>query len=93
MSIKIAKKQIRNSKIKDNDIDILKIIKPFKEKLSLPDFKLKTIEKYLGIYREDTISGKESVQLYNEYVSSNCNKLKDKILLHNYEDISKSNND
>ena len=72
---------------KDKDIDILKLIKPFKEKLSLPDCKLKTLERYLGIYREDTISGKESVDLYNEYLSSKCNNLKDKILLHNYEDI------
>ena len=72
---------------KDKDIDILKLIKPFKEKLSLPNCKLKTLEKYLGIYREDTISGKESVELYNEYISSKCINIKDKILLHNYEDI------
>lgn len=72
---------------KDKDIDILRLIKPFKEKLPLSDCKLKTVEKYLGIYREDTISGKESVKLYKEYVSSQCNDLKSTILLHNYEDI------
>lgn len=73
--------------LKDKDIDILKLIKPFKEKLSLSDCKLKTLEKYLGIYREDTISGKESVKLYKDYVSSKCINLKETILLHNYEDI------
>lgn len=60
---------------------------PFKEKLSLSDCKLKTIEKYLGIYREDTISGKESIDLYKEYYVSQDIDLKEKILLHNYEDI------
>ena len=70
-----------------DDIGILKFIKPFKKKLSLPDCKLKTVEKYLGIYREDTISGKESVELYKEFASNQNNDLKEVILLHNYEDI------
>lgn len=72
---------------KNNDIDILNIVRPFKGLLSLSDCKLKTIEKYIGISREDTISGKESVKLYKEFVSSKSNDLKNKILLHNYEDI------
>ena len=87
LNSRFDKHNINYNLSKDKDIDILKLIKPFKEKLSLPDCKLKTLEKYLGIYREDTISGKESVELYNEYVCSKCNNLKDKILLHNYEDI------
>ena len=87
LNSRFDKHNINYNLSKDKDIDILKLIKPFKEKLSLPDCKLKTLEKYLGIYREDTISGKESVELYNEYISSKCNNLKDRILLHNYEDI------
>ena len=72
---------------KNDDIDILNIVRPFKGLLSLSDCKLKTIEKYIGISREDTISGKESAKLYKEFVSSKSNDLKNKILLHNYEDI------
>ncbi len=72
---------------KNDDIDILNIVRPFKGLLSLSDCKLKTIEKYIGISREDTISGKESVKLYKEFVSSKSDDLKSKILLHNYEDI------
>jgi uncharacterized protein len=72
---------------KTKDIDILRLIKPYKEKLSLSDCKLKTIEKYLGIEREDTISGKESVKLYKEFTLTQDEFLKEKILLHNYEDI------
>lgn len=72
---------------KFDDLDILRLVKPYKEKLSLYDCKLKTIEKYIGINRNDEISGKESVEMYNEFVSSQNKNLKDKILLHNYEDI------
>ena len=72
---------------RNDDIDILNIVRPFKGLLSLSDCKLKTIEKYIGISREDTISGKESVKLYKEFVSSKSDDLKSKILLHNYEDI------
>lgn len=72
---------------KSQDIDILRLIKPYKEKLALSDCKLKTIEKYLGIQREDVISGKESVQLYKEFTLSKDELIKSKILLHNYEDI------
>ena len=87
LNCRLKKHNISFSLCKDNDIDILKLIRPFKEKLSLSDCKLKTIEKYLGIYREDTISGKESVDLYKKYSSNQENDLKNKILLHNYEDI------
>lgn len=84
---RLKKHNINFSICKNNDIDILKLIKPFKEKLSLSDCKLKTIEKYLGIYREDTIYGKESVDLYKDYTLNQDINLKEKILLHNYEDI------
>lgn len=87
LNSRFLKNNISFSLDKSNDIDILRIIKPYKEKLSLSDCKLKTIEKYIGIHREDTISGKESVQLYKEYVNSKSTDLKDIILLHNYEDI------
>ena len=66
LNTRLKKHNIDFSLSKNDDIDILKLIRPFKEKLSLSDCKLKTIEKYLGIYREDTISGKESIDLYKE---------------------------
>ncbi|MGL4796673.1 MAG: ribonuclease H-like domain-containing protein, partial [Paraclostridium sp.] len=72
---------------KYKDIDILRLIKPYKEHLSLSDCKLKTLEKYLRIERDDTISGKESVELYKEFEKTQDIHLKEKILLHNYDDI------
>lgn len=87
LNSRFKKNKIDFSLNKDDDIDILRLIKPYKEKLSLLDCKLKTIEKYIGINRDDTISGKESVELYNEFKNTQDKKLKDKILLHNYDDI------
>lgn len=68
-------------------IDIYQHIKTFKNHLNLSNYKLKSIESFLGIKRQDTISGKESVQLYETYRKSMEKTLLDKILLHNYEDI------
>ena len=49
--------------------------------------KLKTVEKYLGIERKDTINGLESIKLYKEYERTGDDTLKKKVLLHNFEDI------
>ncbi|MCT4509164.1 MAG: ribonuclease H-like domain-containing protein [Tepidibacter sp.] len=72
---------------KDKDMDILKIVKPYQKELNLENCKLKTVEGLLNIQREDTISGKESVDMYKEFESTKNESLRKKILLHNYEDI------
>jgi len=60
---------------------------PFKE--VLPGLKQKNIEAYMGISvsRDDEISGKESVELYNRYMETKRFELEEKILLHNHDDI------
>ena len=60
---------------------------PFKE--VLPGLKQKNIETYMGIAisRDDEISGKESVELYNRYMETKRFDLEEKILLHNHDDI------
>ena len=87
LNSRFKKHNIDFSLNKNDDIDILRLVKPYKEKLSLIDCKLKTIEKYIGINRSDVISGKESLELYKEFISTQDKNLKDKILLHNYEDV------
>lgn len=72
---------------KCRNLDIMRLVKHNKERFDFPDFKLKTVEKFLGIKREDTISGKESVELYELYERTSDPELERKILLHNYEDI------
>ena len=73
-------------------IDILQCLRKQKEKLPLENLKLKTVERFIGINRKDTISGKDSVLLYKEYVKHPSPSLEKTILLHNYEDIYYLNN-
>lgn len=78
--------------IKDNlsdftSIDIYKDIKTRAHLLGLKDYKLKTIEAYLGIDREDIFSGGELISLYYEYEATKDAKLEKVLLLHNREDI------
>lgn len=55
----------------------------------VPNLKQKTVENYMGLWqtRTDEISGAESVELYNLYEKSGDQKLRDKILLHNSDDV------
>jgi len=72
---------------REKHFDLYRVIRSSKKALNLPNYKLKSIETFLGIYREDEISGKESVELYELYEESPSKSLRNKILLHNYEDI------
>lgn len=87
----ITKKlKIHNIKNRIRDvvhIDLIKQIRSNKLSLNLENYKLKTVEKHLGIYREDSISGAESVELYNEYIKTNSPALEKTILKHNFEDV------
>lgn len=55
----------------------------------LPNLKQKTVENFMGLWTErtDTISGKESVELYEKYLKSQNQDIKDFILLHNKDDL------
>jgi uncharacterized protein YprB with RNaseH-like and TPR domain len=55
----------------------------------LPNLKQKTVEDYLGLWREreDDISGADSVRLYYEYTASKSPELLRRILLHNSDDL------
>ncbi len=68
-------------------IDLYKHIQKHKNRLPIENFQLKTIEKLLGICRKDGISGGESADLYGKYTKNKDVTIRDRILLHNYEDI------
>ncbi|MEA1975006.1 MAG: ribonuclease H-like domain-containing protein [Bacillota bacterium] len=75
--------QINNIK----NFDIYRMIRANKKLLNLEKYNLKSIEKFLNINRLDTISGKDSIRLYYEYLRTKNTELLNKILLHNQEDI------
>ncbi len=68
-------------------LDIYRRIAPYKNFLKLPDCKLKSIEQFLGIKREDTYSGGELIQVYREFTFSHDYNLYRTLLLHNSDDI------
>ncbi len=72
---------------KNNSIDLIKIVRKNKEKLGIADCKLKTVEKSLNLFREDKITGRESVQFYRQFLKTKSPVLKKLILNHNYDDI------
>lgn len=69
------------------NFDLYKVVRKNKSMLGLDNCKLKTVERFLGINRKDTIDGGESVRLFKKYEITRDISLKKKILLHNYEDI------
>ncbi len=68
-------------------VDILSYLKPLKKLWNFENLKLKTVEKFFSIERKDTISGKDSADMYRLYQRTRDSDLKDSILLHNYEDV------
>ncbi len=55
----------------------------------LPNLKQKTLETFMGLWdnRTDMISGKESAEMYFDYIDKGDKKIKEKILLHNSDDV------
>jgi len=72
------------------NLDLFQLVRKYSPiRQFLPNLKQKSIENYMGLwqYRKDEISGKESVDLYYRYLSSQDDKLREVILLHNHDDI------
>lgn len=55
----------------------------------LPNLKQKSVEHFLGLsnYREDELSGRDSVRYYRDFLRNGSEGLKMKILLHNRDDL------
>lgn len=63
-----------------DSFDIYKKLLPYKNLLPVHNLKLKTVESFLGITREDTYSGADLIQVYANYLGSS-----------RYEKLHKSN--
>lgn len=90
--IPFIRERYKKYKIKNNieDIktyDIYREIRKNGKYLGLENLKLKTIERYLGIYRQDEFTGGDCIDIYLEYVDTGDKKLKEFVLMHNYEDL------
>ncbi|WP_066020243.1 MULTISPECIES: ribonuclease H-like domain-containing protein [Clostridium] len=71
----------------DEHFDLYRKIRPYQKQLGLGRCNLKSVEKYIGIDRKDTIDGGISVELYKRYLEDQDENLRKVIMLHNYEDV------
>lgn len=67
--------------------DILKHLRAKRSLLPVPNFRQKTIERFLGIDREDPFTGGELISVYEDYCRTHDKKAEHFLLLHNEEDI------
>lgn len=72
---------------KENSFDLYRIVKSYKYLLKLDNLKLKTLERSLGIYRNDIYSGKDCIDFYYDYIRTGNIELEEKVLNHNYDDL------
>lgn len=68
-------------------VDIYRIIRPYHKMLGMERCNLKSVEKHIGIDRQDKIDGGISVELYYEFLKTKNNNIRQTIMLHNYEDV------
>ena len=68
-------------------IDLYKRVLPYKTILHLPNCKQKTIERFLGLNREDLLDGGELVRIYQDYLKNPSDPAEHLILLHNSDDL------
>lgn len=68
-------------------IDIYKMIRSYKSILCLDNMKQVSIERYLGINRDDIYSGKELIEVYQRYIAKPEEKAEKLLLLHNHDDL------
>jgi len=86
----ISKSQKHNIKIDFNSfikIDLYSWLRQMKNKIDIDSLKLKSVEKYFGINRNDVICGEDVITLYKAYQIEPRNEFSRLIMEHNYEDV------
>lgn len=68
--------------------DLHQLFSSYKHVLNLENYKLKTLEKFLGIGRKDCYDGRELVKVYQTYCRTRDDGLFQILLTHNYEDLT-----
>lgn len=70
-----------------SSLDLYKLTGKFAHLFHLPDKKQKSVEKFLGIEREDRFGGGELISVYYAYEKQKDLQSEQLLLLHNYEDV------
>lgn len=69
-------------------IDLFKRIRKLSVLLQLDNYRQKSIEQFLNIYRDDKYSGGELIDFYKKYVIQQNNETQELLLLHNHDDLA-----
>lgn len=69
-------------------MDLYKEVAAFRFLLSLPNYKLKTVEAFLGISRSDPYNGGELIEVYRHYGRTGDKEALLSLKQHNYEDVA-----
>ena len=70
-----------------SNLDIFRALSKFKKIFKLPNLKQKTVEKFLGIGREDLYSGGDLINVYHQYVATQEEEARYLLQIHNYDDV------
>ncbi|NLY66044.1 MAG: ribonuclease H-like domain-containing protein [Tissierellia bacterium] len=84
---RLNKNGLKSNLKKLKNFDIYRRIKKESPYLELENLRLKTVEKSLGIFRDDKYTGKDCIKFYYEYLDSKDERLLERILKHNYDDL------
>jgi len=68
-------------------IDIYKRIRPYRKIMGLDSLKQKSVERFLGIFRQDPYSGGQLIDVYKFYLETREKPLYETLMLHNREDL------
>ena len=67
--------------------DILRLLRPLKDRLPVSSLKLQAVEKILHTGRKDSSSGKELIEVYYRFLQNGDADLLEHLFLHNHDDI------
>ena len=70
-----------------NQVDLYKLIRPFKKALGLANLKQKTIERFLGLNRIDQMNGGQLIFVYFNYLTDRSSRDRSLLLQHNRDDM------
>lgn len=87
LQYKYEEKGLPNPFEQKKSLDIYRLVKPYKLQLGLPDCKQTSIEKFLGIDREDQYNGQKLIKVYQDYTVTGDPEELRLLMLHNNEDL------
>ena len=70
-----------------NSLDYYKLLRPYRSLFSLKKGRQKDWESFLGISREDRLSGGDLINVYRDYLRTHSEEALRLLLLHNKEDL------